>query len=122
MKMKIPSSWILIFRNNRNRLDCNLEFRSLPTRFWGLGYRAATENRSTEYLSDRYQVDIRYLHRFFKHLYLGAAANFNYFDSRRVTSDMRTYLNGRAEDYLGTGLSLIIGYAFLQTILMCTGP
>lgn len=99
-----------IFHDNRNRLDCNVVVSSLSTRFWGIGYAAATHNGSLSYISNDYRLEARYTHRFFKRLHLGAAASFDYFDSRKVSAEMEQRLLGQQTSVAATSLSLIGKY------------
>ena len=66
-----------IFKEDRNRLLYNVSFSSQPTDFWGLGYYAATHNPRTSYIANKYQVEIKYLHRLFKNTYAGVKTNFD---------------------------------------------
>lgn len=99
-----------IFRNNRNRLDCNIDLRSQPTYFWGIGYNNAVTNQRTKYLAKLYHVDINYRHRFLKHLYLGGAIDFDCHNTRRESEQMQEWLGDRKGDYFGTGISLVLEY------------
>lgn len=99
-----------IFRENRNRLDCRVDVGALPTRFWGIGYDAAVSNVSTSYIANNYRIGLRYVHRFFKSLYVGSAASFDYVDSRKVKPEMEHLLDGRNPSIVATTLSLLAEY------------
>lgn len=99
-----------IFRDNRNRLDGTIVVSSLSTRFWGIGYTAAVSNAPLSYISNDYRAEARYAHRFFKSLYLGAAASFDYFDSRKVSADMEQRLLGQKASVAATSLSIVAEY------------
>ena len=90
-----------IFKNDRQRLIYNAEFYSQPTLFWGVGYDAAMAStpESRKYFSTN--VDLRFLQRAAKGLFVGVGANFD------------NYLNKKSEpktNYLVTGFSLLVEY------------
>ena len=98
-----------IFKEDRNRLLYNVSFSSQPTDFWGLGYYAATHNPRTSYIANKYQVEIKYLHRLFKNTYAGVKTNFDYIYCGKK---MKTpaYLEGQKNHYSATGLSVMLEY------------
>ncbi len=98
---RVGVSGINIFKNDRQRLIYNAEFYSQPTLFWGVGYDAAMAStpESRKYFSTN--VDLRFLQRAAKGLYVGVGANFD------------NYLNKKSEpktNYLVTGFSLLVEY------------
>lgn len=98
-----------IFKDDRNRLLYNVGFSSQPTDFWGLGYHAAVNNPRTSYIANKYQVEIKYLHRLFKNMYAGVKTNFDYIYCGKK---MKTpaYLEGQKNHYSATGLSIMLEY------------
>lgn len=98
-----------IFKGDRNRLLYNVNFASQPTDFWGLGYDAAMHNPKTSYIANKYQVEVKYLHRLFKNTYIGAKTNFDYIYCGKK---MKTpaYLEGQKNHYSATGLSVLLEY------------
>ncbi|MBO5962393.1 MAG: BamA/TamA family outer membrane protein [Alistipes sp.] len=115
-----------IFRNDNQRLIYNAEFYSMPTSFWGIGYDAAMSNAAMRYLASRTIVDVRFLQKVAKGLYLGIGADFNYhfgrFGGKRdfvSESDFVARLNGENIAYNATGISL---YAEFDTRDIPTNP
>ena len=105
-----------IFRNDNQRIVYNAEFYSMPTSFWGVGYDAAMSNKALQYLSSRTLVDVRFLQKVAKGLYVGAGADFDYhfgrFDRGKYASEeeLLARLNGERVAYNATGLSLFVEF------------
>ena len=106
-----------IFRNDNQRIVYNAEFFSMPTEFWGVGYDAAMTNSSMRYLASRTIVDVRFLQRVTKGLYLGVGVDFNYhfgrFGGKRnfvAESDFVARLGGERIEYNATGISLFVEF------------
>ena len=96
------------FKQNRHRLDYELGFRSQPSEFWGLGYDAAMYNPAGSYTAKKYLVNLQYKYAVVQHTYIGALADFNHTDTRRLT--VEEYLNGQQLGYTATGLGLFVEY------------
>ena len=106
-----------IFRNDNQRIIYNAEFFSMPTSFWGVGYDAAMTNAKMRYLASRTIVDVRFLQKVTKGLYLGAGADFNYhfgsFGGKRnfvAESDFLARLGGERVAYNATGISIFVEF------------
>ncbi len=106
-----------IFRNDNQRIIYNAEFFSQPTLFWGVGYDAAMANSSMRYLASRTIVDVRFLQKVARGLYVGVGADYNYhfgrFGGRRnfvVESDFLARLDGERTVYNATGISLFVEF------------
>ena len=105
-----------IFRNNNQRIVYNAEFFSMPTLFWGVGYDAAMQNEAVNYLASRTIVDVRFLQKVVKGLYVGAGADFNYhfgrFGGKRYVAEEEflALLGGEGTKYNATGISLFAEY------------
>ena len=101
-----------IFKNDSRRILYNAEFSSMPTLFWGVGYDAAMNNANMLYLASRSIVDVRFLQRIVKGLYVGVGADFNYhfgkFGGKRYCneSDFVARLGDERVEYNATGISL----------------
>ncbi len=102
-----------IFRNDNQRIVYNAEFYSMPTSFWGVGYDAAISNSPVRYLASRTIVDVRFLQKVAKGLFVGVGADYNYhfgrFGGKRnfvAESDFLARLDGERTDYFATGISL----------------
>ncbi len=99
-----------IFKDDRNRLLYNVSFSSQPTDFWGLGHYAATHNPRTSYLANKYQVEVKYLHRLFKNTYAGLQTNLDYiYCGKRIKAPI-SYLDWQKSHYSATGLSVVLEY------------
>lgn len=108
-----------IFRNDNQRIAYNAEFYSMPTSFWGVGYDAAMGSSAMRYLASRTIVDVRFLQKVAKGLFVGVGVDFNYhfggFGGKRdfvAESDFVARLGGEGVEYNATGVSL---YAELDT-------
>ena len=105
-----------IFKNDNQRIIYNAEFSSMPTSFWGVGYDAAMANTSLQYIASRTLVDLRFLQRAVKGLYVGAGVDFNYhfgrFNRKNCDSeaDFTARLNGERVSYLAMGISLFVEF------------
>lgn len=106
-----------IFRNDNQRIIYNAEFFSQPTSFWGVGYDAGMTNSSMRYLASRTIVDVRFLQRVTKGLFVGVGADFNYhfgrFGGKRnfvAESDFLARLGSEGVEYNATGVSLFVEF------------
>ena len=105
-----------IFRNDNQRILYNAEFFSMPTLFWGVGYDAAMQNEAVSYLASRSIVNVRFLQRVVKGLYVGVGADFNYhfgrFGGKRYVAEEEflSLLGGETTTYNATGISLFVEY------------
>jgi len=105
-----------IFKNDNQRIVYNAEFFSMPTSFWGVGYDAAMSNLSLRYVASRTIVDVRFLQKAVKGLYVGAGVDFNYHFGRFnrknccAESDFVARLDGERVSYNATGISLFVEF------------
>ena len=105
-----------IFRNDRQRIIYNADFSSQPTSFWGIGYDAAIANSALHYLASRTIVDVRFMQRIAKGLFVGAGADFNYhfgkFGGSKYTSEssFKARLSGEGVSYNAVGISLFVEF------------
>lgn len=93
----------------KDRLSYDLSGGSLSVRFWGLGYDAADNNSRTEYTQRSFAANVRYLHQFVNHLWLGAGVNMRYGkgDSFDVSGEDYLLSGGqRIRSAYTTGISL----------------
>jgi outer membrane protein assembly factor BamA len=103
-----------IFRNDDRRLIYNAEFSSQPSSFWGIGYDAAMLNPSLNYLASCCKVDVRFLQRIDKRLFVGLGADYGYhfgrYGGKRYASydSFTALLDGQRTEYNATGLSLYV--------------
>ncbi len=110
-----------IFKDGKNRLIINAGFRSMPTRFWGLGYEAAVANPYVEYVANRQSVDATYLHRIYKSIYIGMQLDFGYdFCGRGTASNIADRLNGERTEYYSTGISILAEYNSRNSLIAPT--
>ena len=111
-----------IFRNDNQRLIYNAEFLSQPTNFWGIGYDAAMGNGALKYLASRTIVDVRFLQKVTKGLYVGAGADYNYhfgkFGGSKYASEEQfmARLGGEGAKYNTLGISLLVEYDIRDNI------
>ena len=113
---RVGANGVNIFRNDRQRIVYNAEFYSQPTSFWGVGYDAAMTNSSMRYLASRTIVDVRFLQRVAKGLFVGVGADFNYHFGRfgrekyALEEDFVARLGGDRVAYAATGISLFVEF------------
>ena len=96
------------FRQDRHRLDYDIGFRSMPTDFWGLGYRAASENEKSSYVGKNAYITAKYLYEIFRHTYVGPNIDFEYTRAKKVLKP--EYLDSQRQEYLALGLGAIVEY------------
>ena len=105
-----------IFRNDNQRIVYNAEFYSQPIAFWGVGYDAAMTHSSLRYLASRTIVDVRFLQRVTKGLFVGVGADYNYhfgrFGGKRYASEEAFIerLDGERVKFNATGISLFVEF------------
>ena len=113
---RVGASGHNIFRNDNQRISYNVEFFSMPTKFWGVGYDAAMTNEAINYLASRTLVDARFMQKVAKGFYVGAGADFDYhfgkFGGSKYASEAEflARLNGEGVEYNATGISLYASY------------
>lgn len=90
-----------IFKNDRQRLIYNAEFYSQPTLFWGVGYNAAMEGTRLKYSFYTTSLDVRFLQRAAKGLYVGVGADFIDFYKKFESAKF---------NIMATGISLLVEY------------
>ncbi len=108
---KIKVVGVNIFKDDSDRIIYNAGFQSQPTKFWGLGHYAATHNVPITYLANRYQMEVKYLHRVCTHAYMGAQLDFDYtFCGKRKPAPSVDRLYGQKTHYCATGISVLVEY------------
>ena len=90
-----------IFKNDRQRLIYIAEFYSQPTLFWGVGYDAAMEGSRQKYSFYTTSIDVRFLQRAAKGLYVGVGADFIDFYKKFESAKF---------NIMATGISLLVEY------------
>lgn len=96
------------FRGNRHRLDYDIGFRSMPTDFWGFGYRAATTNPQSEYINKNTFAEVKYLYEAFRNVHIGASLDFDYTKAKKVKKP--EYFGSQRHSYFGLGFGAIVEY------------
>lgn len=96
------------FRHNRHRLDYDVGFKSMPTDFWGLGYRAATTNAVSSYVGKQCFVDARYLYQILRNTNIGVNLNLDYTKAKKVKHP--DYFGSQRTEYVGLGMGAIVEY------------
>lgn len=73
-----------LFRGQRNRINYEASFRSMPAYYWGRGYdRAMDDNNGRPYTEKRLAFTGNYLHRVFENAYIGAAVDAIYSNGKQ---------------------------------------
>lgn len=102
-----------LFRLGEGRLLYDASVASLPTRFWGLGYDAATSNARTQYTLHTTYGTATYLHHIVGGLHLGAGVDLRYGAGQQVEPLAEEYLQYGGQSVRSaytTGLSLTARY------------
>lgn len=93
------------FRNYR--LDLDLGFSSLPSRYWGIGYDAGQADRYTEYTLNEIYVNGSFMRRF-GNLYAGVSGVVR--NENGVSFDEISYLEGQRHRITSVGAGVIASY------------
>ena len=96
------------FSRNRHRLDYDAGFQSMPTDFWGFGYRAATTNPRSSYVNKKAFAEVKYLYEVLRNSYIGANLNYDYTKAKRIEAP--EYFGERRYSYTALGLGAILQY------------
>ncbi len=96
------------FRHDRHRLDYDIGFRSMPTDFWGFGYRAATTNPQSEYINKNAFGEVKYLYEIFPNFNIGAMLDFEYTKAKRIKAP--EYFGVQRHSYTAVGQGVIVEY------------
>ncbi len=96
------------FRHDRHRLDYDIGFQSMPTDFWGFGYRAATTNPKSSYVNKNVYGEIKYLYEPFRNVHIGASLDLDY--TKAIKVRMPEYFGSQRHSYFALGLGAIVEY------------
>lgn len=73
-----------LFRGQRNRINYETSFRSMPAYYWGRGYdMAMDDNNGRPYTEKRFAFTGNYLHRVFENAYIGVAVDALYSNGKQ---------------------------------------
>lgn len=99
------------FCDGKHHLTTSISAYSMPAKFWGVGYQAATENSAVNYTNQRYSVMVEYLYRAAKNLYFGARIEADYSYCSKGFEEILTLLSPQASQQLfTTTISALIKY------------
>ncbi len=98
------------FRHDRHRLDYDVGFKSMPTDFWGFGYKAATTNPKRDYVGKKTFADVKYLYQIFRNTNIGANLNFDYTKAKRIDEEALAYFGNQRRSYWSLGVGAIVEY------------
>ena len=102
-----------LFGSGNGRLIYDAGVASLPIRFWGLGYEAATSNQRSRYTHLIANGTATYLHHIAGGLHLGAGVDLRYGKGHNFEPLAEEYLHKAGQNVLSTyttGLSLTARY------------
>ena len=97
-----------VWRRDIQRLSYEVDFRSEPRDFWGIGYTAGEQNPKQDFVEKLFRVKTDWQHRLWGHLYAGVAFDFQF--ARGKDFDDLTYIAGQELTYTTTGLGLVLEY------------
>ena len=98
------------FRNGKHRLSYRAEFRSLPTKFWGLSFDAALHNPVGRYTSKRYLVLARYSYALTHNTYIGAYADYRYLNTIKPDANAVAALGYSRPRASAAGIGINLAY------------
>lgn len=98
------------FRNGKHRLSYCTEFRSLPTRFWGLSYDASLHNPAGRYTSKRYLISARYSYALTRNTYIGAYADYRYLNAIKPDANALAALGDSRTCASSAGIGINLTY------------
>lgn len=91
------------------RISYKVSFSSMPTYFWGIGYKEGRNNdNKTKYLELHAKIEAAYVHRLASNLYLGPALDFYYYKATR-NNDWRLW-NGQSPKTFNYGVGIKLDY------------
>ncbi len=96
------------FRRDRHRLDYDIGFKSMPTDFWGFGYRTATTNPESSYVNKNTYGEIKYLYEPLRNIHLGALLDIDYTKAVKVRKP--EYFGSQRHSYYAIGFGAIVEY------------
>lgn len=99
------------FSGGKHQLAVSVSVSAMPTKFWGVGYDAATQNNALNYTRRHYSAEVEYLGRVAKNLYLGPCLELAYNDCKDDFGTISHLLSDKAEGkIIATTISLIAKY------------
>lgn len=97
-----------LLRQNRHRIIYALSFYSQPTKYWGIGYRAGSENERSSFLDTRYEVSVAYLRQAAGNLFAGVELDFRHIRGRKFGRP--EYIEGESPVTTATGIGALVEY------------
>lgn len=98
------------FRSGKHRLSYRAEFRSLPTKFWGLSFDASLRNPAGKYTSKRYLVLARYSYALTRNTYIGAYADYRYLNTIKPDANAIAALGDSRTSASAAGIGISLSY------------
>ncbi|MCD8072985.1 MAG: outer membrane protein assembly factor, partial [Alistipes sp.] len=93
------------------RIDYKTTFSSMPTDFWGIGYRMARdEDNKTSFVRKQVSVKVDFMYRFLPDFYGGVNAGFDFINGKDFDQDKISYLGGQHRKYANNGYGLFLMY------------
>lgn len=91
----------LFFKNDKNRVSGDIWMKDMPDNYWGVGYDAARKpsepDSTTKYRRNWWQVYIKYVHQFRKHLFAGVLFDYNQTKATSMSPQMMEDKNVRQD-------------------------
>ncbi|MDE7070120.1 MAG: hypothetical protein K2O63_06385, partial [Alistipes sp.] len=97
-----------LLRQNRHRIVYALSFYSQPTKYWGIGYRAGSENARSSFLDSRFEVSVKYLRQAAGNLFAGIELDFHHIRGRKFGRP--EYIEGENPTTTATGIGALLEY------------
>ena len=97
------------FPRDRYRLDADLFFSSMPSKYWGIGYEnGRKENDYTRYTKKEMQIRLDFLVRLLPNMYGGITGSARYIEGVRFRDP--DFLNGTDRNMTAVGGGVILSY------------
>ncbi len=98
-----------LFKGGKFRLDHTTYFFSMPSKFWGVGYRNGMDSASTTMNRKQMQIKVDFLYRFAPKWYAGVNVGFHYTKGSDIKNP--SYIpEGESNEYINTGIGACVLY------------
>lgn len=98
-----------IFPKEKYRLDMEMFFSSMPSKYWGIGYeRGRQEDHYTKYTNQKMQVKLDFLIKIARYTYLGVTGTAQ--NIKGLSFKNRDFLGNEKRENTAVGGGLIVSY------------
>ena len=98
-----------IFRNDKRRIDYDINFSSVSTKFWGIGYdECSDDNNESKYKYLNSQARASFLYRIMPDFFIGPSGSFDYINGRHFAKP--ELWHGESDRTFNMGIGFTIQY------------